>query len=93
MLLAQVTMLLKLDFLGNPDRRISTWLFFPFLALVGRLLGLLMVIRLALLMGTYVFNSFQRSQKQAHVHRRRAFLVEIVLVLPREWTHMQHMNP
>ncbi len=29
----------------------------------------------------------ERSQKQVHVHRRHAFLIEIVLVLPWEWTH------
>ncbi len=70
----------QIDFLGNVDRRISTWPFFPFLALLGRLLGFLMVIRLALLMGTYAFNSFQQSQKRAHVHRHHAFHVEIVCV-------------
>jgi hypothetical protein len=39
MLLAQVAMLLKTDFFGNPGHRIGTRVFFPFLALVGRLLG------------------------------------------------------
>jgi hypothetical protein len=39
MLLAQVAMLLKMDFLGNPGCRIGTRAFLPFLALVGRLLG------------------------------------------------------
>ncbi len=39
MLLAQVAVLLKTDFLGNPGRRIGTRMFLPFLALVGRLLG------------------------------------------------------
>ena len=91
MFLTQVAILLKSDFLGNLDRRISTWLFFPFLFVEGRLLGFL--IRLALLMGTYAFNSFQQSEKHAHVQRRHAFLIEIVLVLPREWTHTQHMSP
>ncbi len=41
MLLAQVAVLLKMDFLGNPGRRICTRAFLPFLALVGRLLGFL----------------------------------------------------
>ncbi len=39
MLLAQVTVLLKTVFLGNPGNRIGTRVFLPFLALVGRLLG------------------------------------------------------
>ena len=39
MLLAQVAMLLKMDFLGNPGRRIGTRACLPFLAFVGRLLG------------------------------------------------------
>ncbi len=34
MLLAQVPMLLKADFLGNPGRRIGTMVFLPFLSLV-----------------------------------------------------------
>ncbi len=91
MFLTQVAMLLKLDFLGNPDHRISTWPFFPFLSIEGRLLGFL--IRLALLMGTYAFTSFQRSEKHAHVQRRHAFLIEIVLVLLSKWTHTQYMSP
>ncbi len=52
-------MLLKLDFLGNPDRRIGTRTLLPFLALVGRLVGFLKIIRLALLVGADVFNCFQ----------------------------------
>jgi hypothetical protein len=39
MLLAQVAMLLKTDFLGNPGCRIGTRTFLPLLALVGSLLG------------------------------------------------------
>ncbi len=35
MLLAEYAMLLKSDFLGNPDHRISTRAFLPFLALIG----------------------------------------------------------
>ncbi len=37
-LLAQVAVLLKADFLGNPGHRIGTRVLLPFLALVGRLL-------------------------------------------------------
>ncbi len=39
MLLAQVAMLLKADFLGSPDHGISTRVLLPFLALARRLLG------------------------------------------------------
>ncbi len=39
MLLAQVAMLLKVDFLGNPDCRLGTRMPLPFLALFGSLLG------------------------------------------------------
>ncbi len=60
MVLAQVAMLLKADFLGNPDCGIGTRAFLPFLALVRRLLGRF---RFALLVGADVFDCFQRSQK------------------------------
>jgi hypothetical protein len=89
MLLAQVAMLLKIDFLGNPGRRIITRAFLPFLALVGRLLGRF---QFALLVVTDVFDCFQQSQKQAHVHRCHALLVHIVLVVPLDRAHMQHMT-
>jgi hypothetical protein len=90
LLLAQVAVLLKMDFLGNPGRRIGTRALLPFLALVGRLLGRF---QFALLVGADAFNCFQRSQKQAHVHRRHALLVHYVLVLPLDRAHMQHMAP
>jgi hypothetical protein len=56
MLLAQVAMLLEADFLGNPDRRIGTRAFLPFLTFVRRLLGRF---QFALLVGAYVFKCFQ----------------------------------
>ena len=43
--------LFKADFLGNPDCRISTKAFLPFLAFVGRLVGFLKIIQFALLVG------------------------------------------
>jgi hypothetical protein len=63
MLLAQVALLLKADFLGNPGRRIGTRARLAFLALVGRLLGRF---RFALLIGAdvtphMVTNSFQEQ--------------------------------
>jgi hypothetical protein len=90
MLLAQVAGLLKADFLGKPGRRIGTRVLLPFLALVGRLLGRF---QFALLVGADVFDRFQQSQKQAHVHRRHALLVHVVLVLPLKRAHTQYMSP
>ncbi len=58
MLLAEFAMLLKAGFLGNPNRRIGTRAFLPFLALVGRLVGFLKIIQFALLVGADVFNRF-----------------------------------
>ncbi len=85
MLLAQVSMLFEADFLGNPDCRIGTRAFLPFLILVRRLLRRF---RFALLVGADAFDRFQRSQKQAHDHRRHALLVCILLVLPLERAHL-----
>ncbi len=51
-------MLLKVDFLGNPDRRIGTRAFLPFLALIGRLVRFLKKIQFALLIGADEFNCF-----------------------------------
>jgi hypothetical protein len=90
MLLAQVAMLLEANFLGHPDHSLGTRAFLPFLALVRRLLGRF---QFALLVGADAFDRFQRSEKQAHVHRRHALLVHVVLVLPLEGAHMQHMAP
>jgi hypothetical protein len=90
MLLAQVAILLKADFLGNPDRGIGTRAFLPFLALVRRLLGRF---QLALLVVADAFDYFKLSQKQAHAHRHHALLVHIVLILPLERAHTQHMSP
>jgi hypothetical protein len=90
MLLAQVAVLLQTDFLGNPSRRIGTRVFLPFLALVGRLLRRF---QFALLVGANAFDCFQQSKKQAHVHRRHVLLVHVVLVLPLDRAHTQHMAP
>jgi hypothetical protein len=59
MLLAEFAMLLKLDFLGNPVRRIGTRAFLPFLALVGRLVRFLKIIQFAFLLGADTFKCFQ----------------------------------
>jgi hypothetical protein len=56
MLLAQVPMLLKVDFLENPDRGIGFRTFLPFFALVRRLLRRF---RFALLVGADAFDHFQ----------------------------------
>jgi hypothetical protein len=90
MLLAQVAVHLKVDFLGNPGHRIGTRALLPFLALVGRLLGRF---QLALLAGEDAFDCFQRSQKQAHVHRHHALVVHVILILPLKRAHMQYISP
>jgi hypothetical protein len=72
MLLAQVAMLLKANFLGHPDRSLGTRAFFPFLALVRRLLGRF---QFALFVGADAFDCFQQSEKQAHVHWHHALLI------------------
>jgi hypothetical protein len=90
MLLEQVTMLLEANFLGHPDRSLGTRAFLPFLALVRRLLGRF---QFALLVGANAFDHFQLSEKRAYVNRHHALLVHVVLVLPLERAHMQHMSP
>ncbi len=90
MLLAQVIMLLKANLLGHTDRSLGTRAFLPLLALVRRLLRRF---RFAFLVGADAFNHLQRNEKQAHVHWRHALLVHIVLVLPLERAHTQHMSP
>jgi hypothetical protein len=89
-LLSQVAMLLKANLLWHMIRSLGTRAFLPFLALVRRLLERF---QFALFVGTDAFNRLQRNEKQAHVHRRHTFLVEIVLVLPLDRAHMQHMSP
>ena len=91
MVLAQVAMLLKADFLGNPDCGIGTRGFLPFLALVRRLLGRF---RFALLVDADVFDCFQQSQKPVHVNWHHSLLVYVVLLaLPLKRAHMQYMSP
>jgi hypothetical protein len=90
MLLAQVAVLLKADFLGNPGHGIGTRAFLPFLTLVGRLLRRF---RFALLVGADALDCFPQSQKQAHVHQCHALLVHVVLVLPLKRAHTQYMSP
>ncbi len=89
MLLAQVAMLLEANFLGHPDLSLGTRAFLPFLALVRRLLGRF---RFSLLVGADAFDCFQQSEKRVHVHQRHALLVHVLLVLPLERAHTQHMS-
>ncbi len=90
MLLAQVAMLLKANLFWHMDRGLGTMSLLTFLALVRRLLGRF---QLALLVGTHAFNCLQQSKKQAHVHWHHTFLVKVVLVLPLDRAHTQHMSP
>jgi hypothetical protein len=89
-LLAQVAMLLRADFLGDPDHGIGTSAFLPFLALVRRVLGRS---QFALVIYADAFDCFQQSQKQAHVHRHHALFFHVVLVLPLKRAHTQYMSP
>jgi hypothetical protein len=50
---------LKADFLGNPDPRIGTRAFLPYLTFVGRLVRFLKIIQFALLVGADAFICFQ----------------------------------
>jgi hypothetical protein len=90
MLLVQVAMLLKTDFLGNSGHRIGTRVFLPFLPLVGRLLGRF---QFALLVGANTFECFQQKQKRAHVHWHHALLVHVLLVLLLDRANTQQMAP
>jgi hypothetical protein len=90
MLLAQVAMLLKANLLWHTDRGLNIRSFLTFLALVRRLLGRF---QFALLVGTHAFNRLQQSEKRAHVYQSHTFLVKVVLVLPLDGSHTQHMSP
>ncbi len=90
MLLAQVAMLLQANLLGHSHHSLVTRAFLPFLALVRRLLGRF---RFALLVGADAFNCLQRNEKQAHIHWGHTLLVYVVLVLPLDRAHTQHMSP
>jgi hypothetical protein len=61
MLLAQVAMLLKVDFLGNPDSGIGTRALLSFLALVSRLLGRFQIV---LLVGADAFDRFHKVRSK-----------------------------
>jgi hypothetical protein len=90
MLLAQVAMLHKTDFSGDPGRRFGTLLLLPILTLVRSFLGRF---QLGLLLGTNVLNCLKRCKKQTQIHRRHALLGKIVLVLPLDRTYPQYMAP
>ncbi len=70
--LAQIAMLLEMDFLGNPGHRFGTRMLLLFLALVRSFLGRF---QLGLLMGTKAFNPLKRHEKQMQVHQRHTLLI------------------
>jgi hypothetical protein len=88
--LAQVALLLKASLLWHTDRTLRTGTLLTFLAPVRRLLGRF---RFAFLVGTNALNHLQGSEKRAHVHQSHTFFVKVVLVLPLDGAHMQHMSP
>ncbi len=59
-LLAQVAMLLEMDFLGNPGHRFGTRMLLPFLSLVR---SFLRRFQLNILMGTDALNCFKQLEK------------------------------
>ncbi len=89
-LLAQVAMLLKTNFLGNPGCRLGTRMLLPFLALVKSFFGRF---QLGLLVGTDTFDCFQQCEEQMQVHWCHTLLVNIVLILPLDRAYAQHMAP
>jgi hypothetical protein len=60
-----------------------------FFALVGSFLGLCA----GYLLCTYMLNSLKRCKEQTHVQQSDTSLLEVVLVLPLEWTHPENMTP
>jgi hypothetical protein len=84
--LAQVVMLLEMDFLGDPCHRFGTRFLLPILALVRSFLGRF---QLGILMVTNTLNCLKRRTKQTQVHWGHTLLIEIVLVLPLDRAHPQ----
>jgi hypothetical protein len=39
-----------------------------------------------------MLNSLKRGEKRTHVQWHHAFLVEIVLILPRNWAHLKNVT-
>jgi hypothetical protein len=44
------------------------------------------------LMGTYALDNFKRNLKRSHVHGSHPLFLQVVLVLPLVWTHLENMT-
>ncbi len=90
MLLSEVAMLLKANFLWDSGRTLSTRSLGSFLAFVGSFLVGLCV---GLFLCTYALYSLKRHKKEAtHVHRSHTFLMKDEMALPREWAHPKNVT-
>jgi hypothetical protein len=89
MFLAQLTRLLKTDFLVSLLCGSSTGLLGSCLILVRSFLARL---HMGFLGGTHALNSFKRSLKRVHVHRSHALFLQVVLILPLVQTHPENMT-
>ncbi len=89
MLLAEVAMLLKANFLWDSGRRLSTRPLGSFLALVG---SFLVGWWIGLFLCTYALYSLERHEKQTHVHGSHTFLVKVEMVVPRKWAHPKNVT-
>jgi hypothetical protein len=78
-LLAQVAMLLEMDFLGNPGHRLSTRTLLPFLALMRSYLGRF---QLGFLVGTDAINCIKQREKQTQVLREEVVAKQLLMVNP-----------
>jgi hypothetical protein len=90
MFLAQIAKLVGVSFLGNLAHRPSTRGLVSFLAPVR---SLLVGLCIRSFLGTCVLNSLERLEKQMHVHRSRAFLLKVELILPGMRAHPKNVTP
>jgi hypothetical protein len=89
MFLAQLTRLLKTDFLMSLLCGSSTGPLGSCLVLVRSFLAGL---HMGFCRGTYALNSLERSLKRAHVHGSHALFLQVALILPLVWTHPENVT-
>jgi hypothetical protein len=89
MLLIEVAMLLKANFLQDSGCRLSTRSLVSFLALVGNFLVGLCI---RLFLRTQALYSLERHKNQMHVHESHTFLVKVKMVLSRKWAHPKNVT-
>ncbi len=89
MFLAQLAGTLKMDFLGSLLHGSRNGLLGSCFVLVRSFLAGL---RMGFLGGTHALNSLKRSLKRTHVHGSHALFLQVVLILPLVWTHLQNLT-